>query len=158
MEHVVFYTGQDGSERYRRAAGLEEAVRHVEHLSNAEGVSDCRVYALSEVPLRVKTVYVVEVSEAAAPAPAAPPAAEAASEPAPEPTAAADPMAELTVPAMPEMPEFVPMPVASAPEQPAAPTAPEPSPEAEVVFAAPEPAASNGNGSTPPRSLGFFAR
>lgn len=150
MEHVVFFHGQDGSEQYRRAAGLEEAVRHVEHLRNADGVEDCRVYSLAEVPLRVKTVYVVEMPETAASAEpvAEEPAAPEASEPEPEPEPVmANPLAELTVPAMPET-----QPVAAMPEEQAVPGG-----EFAPVDVPAEPVVSNGS-STGPRGLGFFAR
>ncbi len=71
MEHVVFFPAQDGSPAFRRVAGLEEAVRLVEHLRNVENVGEVSVHALSEVPLAFKTWYRVEV-----PAPAAPEAVE----------------------------------------------------------------------------------
>lgn len=67
MEHVVFFPAQDGSPAFRRVAGLEEAVRLVEHLRNVENVSEVSVHALSEVPLAFKTWYRVEVPPAEAP-------------------------------------------------------------------------------------------
>lgn len=61
MEHVVFFPAHDGSPAFRRVAGLEDAVRLVEHLRNVEGVSEVSVHALSEVPLAFKPWYRVEV-------------------------------------------------------------------------------------------------
>jgi hypothetical protein len=68
MEHVVFYPGLDGSPAFRRFGSLDEAVRYVEHLRNAEGVSEFSVHALSPVPLAFRAYYRVEVpAETAAP-------------------------------------------------------------------------------------------
>jgi len=70
MEHVVFFPAHDGSPAFRRTASLEDAVRLVEHLRNAEGVDHVSVHALTEVPLAFKAYYRVEMSaEAAAAAP-----------------------------------------------------------------------------------------
>ncbi|MBV9097226.1 MAG: hypothetical protein JO079_04125 [Frankiaceae bacterium] len=83
MEHVVFYPALDGVPAFRRFASLDDAVRFVEHLRNAEGVSEVSVHALSPVPLAFRAYYKVEVPEAApsepvfdVPAPAEAPAAE----------------------------------------------------------------------------------
>jgi hypothetical protein len=78
MEHVVFFPAHDGSPAFRRVAGLEEAVRLVEHLRNVENVSEVSVHALSEVPLAFKPYYRVEV-----PADLAEPVAPALAEQAP---------------------------------------------------------------------------
>jgi hypothetical protein len=61
MEHVVFFPAHDGSPAFRRLASLEEAVRLVEHLRNAEGVDNVTVHALTEVPLAFKAYYRVEM-------------------------------------------------------------------------------------------------
>ena len=61
MEHVVFYPGADGTEAFRRAADLEEAVRIVEHLRNDSGVGDASVFALHPVPLAFRTYVHVEL-------------------------------------------------------------------------------------------------
>src|SRR5438270_10442071 len=61
MEHVVFHPGPDGSPAFRRFGSLEEAVRFVEHLRNAEGVSEVSVHALSPVPVSFRAYYKVEV-------------------------------------------------------------------------------------------------
>lgn len=156
MEHVVYYTGADGAPQHSRVPSLEDAVALVGHLRNSDGVEDSKVYSLTEVPLTVKAVYVVEVPGAVAPAPVAEavPAPEAPAE-APaveEPTAAveapapaaevvpdpvvetiADPLSELTVPAMETVAE-----------------APAPAVEEPVRVEA----AANGSS----RGLGFFAR
>jgi hypothetical protein len=134
MEHVVFYPALDGAPAFRRFASLDEAVRFVEHLRNAEGVSEVSVHALSSVPLSFRAYYKVEV-----PAEPGHEAAHAVEVPAPsEPydVAVAEPVAEV--------------PQVEAPADPAAEPAPEPV-LAEAIVAAP-PASPNGK-----KSLGFFA-
>lgn len=86
MEHVVFFPAHDGTPAFRRVAGLEDAVRLVEHLRNVESVSEVSVHALSEVPLSFRTVIKVEMPGVApdVAAPAADPLAHAADVPAPE--------------------------------------------------------------------------
>ena len=93
MEHVVFFPAQDGTPAFRRFAGLEDAVRFVEHLRNVENVGGASVHSLTEVPLSFKAWYRVELpataehetasASADAPADAAPvePARVAAAEP-----------------------------------------------------------------------------
>ena len=61
MEHVVFFPAQDGTPAFRRFAGLEDAVRFVEHLRNVENVSGASVHSLTEVPLSFKAWYRVEL-------------------------------------------------------------------------------------------------
>ena len=73
MEHVVFFPAPDGSPAFRRVPSLEEAVRLVEHLRNAEQLTDVTLHALTEVPLAFRAYYRVEVAVAAEPpAPVAP--------------------------------------------------------------------------------------
>jgi hypothetical protein len=68
MEHVVFHPGPDGTPAFRRFGSLEDAVRFVEHLRNAEGVSEVSVHALSPVPVSFRAYYKVEVPAEPAPA------------------------------------------------------------------------------------------
>ena len=101
MEHVVFFPAQDGTPAFRRFAGLEDAVRFVEHLRNVENVAGASVYSLTEIPLAFKAWYRVELpagaeqevnsSEA--------PAAVAAAEAAPAEAAPAEAPAEPAAPA-----------------------------------------------------------
>jgi hypothetical protein len=85
VEHVVFFPAPDGTPAFRRFAGLEDAVRFVEHLRNVENVSSASVYSLTEVPLSFKAWYRVELPGE----PAEPSAlAEAAPAVAPAPAAA----------------------------------------------------------------------
>src|SRR4051794_24753780 len=134
MEHVVFHPGPDGSPSFRRFGSLEDAVRFVEHLRNAEGVSEVSVHALAPVPLAFRAYYKVEVPMDQAPvdvpAPSEPvyEAVPMAAEQPVEPVMAEAPMAE-PVMAEPMMAEPVMAEAAAAAEQP-----------------------SNGK-----RSLGFFA-
>ena len=150
MEHVVFFTGADGANHFRRAASLDEAVWVVEHLRNSEGVEDSRVFALAEVPVSFKQYFRVEVAGAGE---VSEPNADVAAPVADPPVADAD------APAADAMPE----PAQAAGSDPAA------SPvEAHVTtaldapyeeFAASEAGAAGGNG-TPPgggRGLGFFS-
>jgi hypothetical protein len=65
MEHVVFFPAADGSPSFRRVPSLDEAVRLVEHLRNAEGLSTVSVHSLAEVPLAFRAYYRVEVPGAA---------------------------------------------------------------------------------------------
>src|SRR3954470_11873486 len=60
MEHVVFHPGPDGAPAFRRLGSLEDAVRFVEHLRNAEGVSEVSVHALAPVPVAFRAYYKVE--------------------------------------------------------------------------------------------------
>ena len=66
MEHVVFFTAADGSPAYRRTANLDDAVRVVEHLRNAEGREEVHVYALNSVALNFRPYYRVELNANAA--------------------------------------------------------------------------------------------
>ncbi|MEO6712213.1 MAG: hypothetical protein ABIM89_02155 [Mycobacteriales bacterium] len=89
MEHVVFYTAADGSPAYRRTANLDDAVRVVEHLRNAEGREEVHVYSLAAVALNFRPYYRVEINgnasipaqpDASIPAPFTAPVAPAAPE------------------------------------------------------------------------------
>jgi hypothetical protein len=135
MEHVVFYPALDGAPAFRRFVSLEDAVRFVEHLRNAEGVSEVSVHTLSPVPLAFRAYYKVEVPQE--------PAASVAEDAQP----AEVPVAE--VPAQAEPAYDVPAAAAEAEAEPA-PVVPEPV-MAEAVVVAP-PASPNGK-----KSLGFFA-
>src|SRR5438270_612252 len=96
MEHVVFHPGPDGSPAFRRFGSLEDAVRFVEHLRNAEGVSEVSVHALAPVPVAFRAYYKVEVpvEQVDVPAPSEPvfEAVPMAAEPVPEPVMAAEPV------------------------------------------------------------------
>ena len=128
MEHVVFYPALDGAPAFRRFASLDDAVRFVEHLRNAEGVSEVSVHTLSPVPLSFRAYYKVEVPQDA-------------------PDAEHAPVAEM--PAVSEPVYDVPAPAEAPAAEVVAPVEPEPV-MAEAII--PAPAASNGK-----KSLGFFA-
>src|SRR3954451_18429812 len=137
MEHVVFHPGPDGSPAFRRFGSLEDAVRFVEHLRNAEGVSEVSVHALAPVPVAFRAYYKVEVPADSAPV-----------DPAPIDSVPADIAA-------PRSPGFAPAPAQPGGEQPVAePVMAEPvmaeAQFADATVAAEQP--SNGK-----RSLGFFA-
>ncbi|MDQ1699128.1 MAG: hypothetical protein QOG34_991 [Frankiaceae bacterium] len=130
MEHVVFYPALDGAPAFRRFASLDEAVRFVEHLRNAEGVSEVSVHTLAPVPLAFRAYYKVEVPQDDAPAA---PVAEVAEVP--------------VVPAPSEPVYDVPAPAAEVP-------AVEPEPVPALAAVEPEPVMVSPNGK---KSLGFFA-
>lgn len=147
MEHVVFFTGADGVSHFRRTPTLDDAVRAVEHLRNAEGVDDSRVFALSEVALSFKAYYRVELpgDEAVAEAPASEPVSEPVAE------AVSEPVAE--VPAEPVAEQWV----AEAVEEPVPATVAATSDGDFSAETPDEPPAKNGRGNAP-RGMGFFAR
>ncbi|MBV9290996.1 MAG: hypothetical protein JO222_00995 [Frankiales bacterium] len=64
MEHVVFFPGPEGAPAFRRFSSLDDVVRFVEHLRNAEGVSEVSVHGLSPVPVAFRAYYKVEVPPA----------------------------------------------------------------------------------------------
>lgn len=162
MEHVVFFTAADGSPAYRRTANLDDAVRVVEHLRNAEGREDVHVYSLAPVALNFRPYYRVEVGgvheapPAAVPPQAAPLSAPQsapqsapapAQQPAPEPASAPAPM-QVSEP----MPVAHPSPFA---EPVHAQQQPEPAMATAQQGDAGDDASNNGRGG---RGLGFFTR
>jgi hypothetical protein len=76
MPHMVVFRTNEGKQAYHPTEALEDAIRFVEHLRNAEQVTDAHVFRMQEVPLEFKVLYKVEVGtgsaadEPAAPAPA----------------------------------------------------------------------------------------
>jgi hypothetical protein len=160
VEHVVFFAAPDGAPSFRRVAGLEEAVRLVEHLRNVDGVHQVSVHALGdEVPLAFRTWYRVEVPADGPPVVPAQAAPEPVPVPAPaEPLPVAEPapvaehaVAEHAVAEHATAEE----PVADELEAPAVAPAEEPVPvavAAEAVLSEP-----SENGRHEVKSLGFFA-
>ncbi len=104
VSHIVIYTDSRGDSVHRECNGITEAAAIVEALRNDNGISDARIYSLSEIKYAIRTAYRVEVTDTAAPA-----VADAA--PAPEGTNGA-----------PNTPPVV----AAAPPPPAEAAAPEP--------------------------------
>ena len=75
MPHMVVFRTNEGKQAYHQTEALEDAIRFVEHLRNAEQVTDAHVFRMQEVPLEFKVLYKVEVgtgapTEGAAAAPA----------------------------------------------------------------------------------------
>jgi hypothetical protein len=169
VEHVVFYTGADGAAQHSRVASLDDAVALVGHLRNSDGVEDSRVYSLTEVPLTVKAVYVVEVPGAASAPAAETPAPESAPAPVAEaPAAVVEPeVVEAPAPEVSEVAEVA-APAAEVVPEPVVETIADPLsemtvPVMEPVAEAPAPVVeepvkveAGANGSS--RGLGFFAR
>lgn len=61
MPHMVIFRTTEGKQAYHPTEALEDAIRFVEHLRNAEQVTDVHVFRLQEVPLEFKVLYKVEV-------------------------------------------------------------------------------------------------
>lgn len=59
--HMVMFTSAEGKAATHQTEGLEEAVKFVEHIRNSEGVSDAKLYRLTEIPMEVKAYYKVEL-------------------------------------------------------------------------------------------------
>ena len=84
MSHMVIFRSADGKSGYHQTEEIEEAVRFVERLRNAEGVEQARIFRLEEVSFEFRPYYRVEVGSApvvpipggqpAAATPTAPPA------------------------------------------------------------------------------------
>lgn len=87
MPHMVIYRSAEGKPGYHQADALDEAVRFVEQLRNAEGVEGARIFSMHEVEIEIKTYYRVEVSGGAQP-----PSAPRTSRPVAAVTAGADPV------------------------------------------------------------------
>lgn len=68
MTHMVIFRTPDGKPGYHQADGLDEAVRFVERLRNEDGVTDCRIFHMQEVPIEFRTYYRVEIAGAEPPA------------------------------------------------------------------------------------------
>jgi hypothetical protein len=64
MPHMVVFRSGEGKPGYHQVESLDDAVRFVERLRNQEGIADCRVFRMDEVPLEFKTYVKVEVAGA----------------------------------------------------------------------------------------------
>jgi hypothetical protein len=94
MEHVVFYPAATGVPAFRRVGSLDEAVNFVEHLRNAENITEFSVQALTPVQLSFRAYYHAEVPVEQASEPAVVGTAAAVPEPS-EPAAEVDASAEV---------------------------------------------------------------
>ena len=61
MEHLVRFTTAHGRDAQHVSASLEDALRFVERLRNAEEANVVGVYRLQEVPIAFKTYYKAEL-------------------------------------------------------------------------------------------------
>jgi hypothetical protein len=61
VEHLVRFTTAEGREGHHYAESLEEALKFVERLRNAEEAQDVRVFKLREVPIEFRAYYKVEL-------------------------------------------------------------------------------------------------
>ncbi len=62
MEHLVRFTTAEGRDGLHYADGLDEALRFVERVRNAEEAAQVRVFRLHEVPIQFRTYYKVELT------------------------------------------------------------------------------------------------
>lgn len=60
--YMVIFTSAEGRAGYHHAEELDEAVKFVERMRNGEGVTDARVFRMTEIPLEVRTYYKVELA------------------------------------------------------------------------------------------------
>ena len=66
MGHMVIFQGGDGKPGYHQVDDLDEAIQHVEHLRNDEGVEQARIFHTEEVAFEFRPYFRVEVGGAAA--------------------------------------------------------------------------------------------
>ena len=72
---MVIFRSTEGKSGYHQTEELDEAVRFVERLRNAEGVEQAKIFRLEEVSFEFRPYYRVEVGAASGmPTPAGPPA------------------------------------------------------------------------------------
>ena len=64
--HMVMFTSAEGKAATHQTESLEGAVKFVEHIRNSEGVSDAKLYRLTEIPMEVKAYYKVELGASSA--------------------------------------------------------------------------------------------
>jgi hypothetical protein len=74
VEHLVRFTTAEGREGHHYADSLEETLKFVERLRNAEEAQDVRVFRLREVPIEFRAYYKVELRAPDAPEVDDPPA------------------------------------------------------------------------------------
>jgi hypothetical protein len=96
VEHLVRFTTAEGREGHHYADSLEDTLKFVERLRNAEEAQDVRVFRLREVPIEFRAYYKVELRSLDSEpdeqlAPAAVPPVPTAEEPA-EPAKATKPL------------------------------------------------------------------
>lgn len=61
---MVIFETSEGQPKYHQAATLEDAIRFVEHLRNAEDLARTKIYRLHEQPFEFKSYFKVEVNGA----------------------------------------------------------------------------------------------
>jgi hypothetical protein len=72
--HMVIFQDGDGNPGYHQVDALDDAIQHVEHLRNDEGVEQARIFQMEEVTFEFRPYFRVEVGNAAATMADAPPA------------------------------------------------------------------------------------
>lgn len=115
MSYVVNWRGADGQAGWHPVGDLNDAAAHVEHLRNAEGVSETKIFKLEEVAFEFRQYFRVELATGDAPPSPTFTVPAAVEAPAPEPVAevawAPEPAAEVVaepapMPDLPEVPTF----------------------------------------------------
>src|SRR3954452_4844401 len=81
---MVIFRGGDGKPGYHQVDELSEAIRHVEHLRNDEGIDHAQIFQLEEVAFEFRPYFRVEIETASSGAPTAEAEPEVAAEAAPE--------------------------------------------------------------------------
>lgn len=62
MEHLVRFTTEEGREGQHVADSLDDALRFVERLRNAEATTHVRLYRMQEVPITFRAYFKVELA------------------------------------------------------------------------------------------------
>ena len=65
MGHMVIFQDGDGNPGYHEVDALDDAIQHVEHLRNDEGVEQARIFQMEEVTFEFRPYFRVEVGTAA---------------------------------------------------------------------------------------------
>src|SRR3954447_5523346 len=58
---MVIFRGGDGKPGYHQVEALSDAIRHVEHLRNNEGIDHAQIFQLEEVTFEFRPYFRVEV-------------------------------------------------------------------------------------------------
>ena len=66
MGHMVIFRGGDGKPGYHQVDELSEAIHHVEHLRNNEGIDHAQIFQMEEVTFEFRPYFRVEVASATA--------------------------------------------------------------------------------------------
>src|SRR4051812_35829588 len=68
---MVIFRGGDGNPGYHQVDALSDAIKHVEHLRNDEGIDHAQIFQLEEVAFESPPFFRVEIATATTAAPMA---------------------------------------------------------------------------------------